>query len=107
MRTIIILVAASMLLCVCSAFAQMYDYRYTGPVNQYGYPKMEFMYRPQTQQSMQQYQGPLPGLQRQVHGFGRYLWSWMPAPLRGQQQYVPGVTPPSAGQSTVTFVPGH
>ena len=106
MRKILIIVAALLLLSVCGVLAQMYDYNYTGPVNQFGYPKMEFMYRPQ-QHPVQQYQGPLPGLQRQVHGFSRYLWSLMPAPIRGHQPYIPGVTPPGSGQSTVTFVPGH
>lgn len=106
MRKILLMVVVLLLLSISSALAQMYDNRYTGPVNQFGYPKMEFRYRPY-QYPMQQYQGPLPGLQRQVHGFGRYLWSWMPAPLRGHQQYVPGVTPLNTRQPTVTFVPGH
>ena len=78
MRTLMIMVVALLILTVSSAIAQMYDNNYTGPVNQFGYPKMEFNYRPQAQMPMQNYQGPLPGVQRQIHGFGSYLWSWMP-----------------------------
>jgi len=116
MRTAVPIAVAIALLAVCCAWAQqgaMYDYSYSGPRNAYGQPtfKMPPQYRRANAQAraqpggrQQAPNGVVPMAWNQVRGFGGYLWSYMPAPLRGQpNQYV---VQPNSGQVTVNFVPG-
>jgi len=83
-----------------------YDTSYTGPMNIYGQPVFSSGYRPQGGQG----QGPvvhdgiLPRLGWGVQGLGTYLWSYMPAAVRGEQS--PFDMPPGTGHVSVNFVPG-
>ncbi|MFH1117346.1 MAG: hypothetical protein V1792_25790 [Pseudomonadota bacterium] len=87
--------------------AGMYDQSYRGPYNVYGQPVITGYKR---QQDIQQDQGQtihngiLPKAVQGVGGFGSYLWSYMPAPLRGAGS--PYDVPPGQTQTTVNFVPG-
>jgi hypothetical protein len=109
MKTIIIIVAV--VLCVYSqaVFAQqdspMYDRSYSGPYNMYGQPT--FTQLPSSRQQgvqQQQTEGIIPRAVDRVGDFGSYLWSYMPAPVRGVNS--PYTVPPGSGQVNVNFVPG-
>jgi len=84
----------------------MYDTAYRGPVNYYGQP----IYTPpqQAQQPQNQQQPVNNGLVFQaasgLGSVGSYLWSYMPAPVRGAKS--PYEVPPGQGQVMVNFVPG-
>ncbi|MDQ7782956.1 MAG: hypothetical protein RDU20_08765 [Desulfomonilaceae bacterium] len=86
---------------------QMYDKSYKGPYNMYGQPVITGYQR---QQNMQQDQsqmvhnGLLPRVLRGAEGLGGYLWSYMPAPVRGVGS--PYDVAPGEAQHTVTVVPG-
>lgn len=109
MKTIITIVAVVLCICAQPAFAQqdspMYDRSYSGPYNMYGQPT--FTQLPSTQrQGVQQQaaEGIIPRAVDRVGDFGSYLWSYMPAPVRGADS--PYTVPPGSGQVNVNFVPG-
>ncbi len=58
------------------------------------------------QQSQPQtiHNGVVPRVARGVGGIGSYLWSYMPAPVRGVGS--PYDVPPGQTQTIVNFVPG-
>jgi hypothetical protein len=99
--TIIFVVSAS----AFSQGAEIYDRNYQGPMNIYGQPVLTV---PEGQQSAgvqnQQFPGVLPMISDGVSGIGGYLWSYMPAPLRGAQS--PYYVPPDSGAVSQQFVPG-
>lgn len=85
----------------------MYDQSYGGPYNAYGQPLITGHQRRQdVQQGQQQtiHNGILPRAARGVGGLGTYLWSYMPAPVRGVGS--PYDVPPGQAQYSVNFVPG-
>jgi hypothetical protein len=89
MKGIIAVAIGIVLLCVCAANGQqtqIYDYSYRGPTNYYGQPSYQPYGQPQGQGSQpgaQQPVGIIPGAFNQLHQAGSYLWSYMPAPVRG------------------------
>lgn len=104
------------------AFGQgsMYDYSYQGPRNVYGQPQYEPApnaqpaQRPGWQNQMpgQPGQNPwpadgyIPQGMNAFQRFGSYLWSFMPAPLRGAPD--PNAIPAAPdGNVTVIYVPGN
>ncbi|MEJ2717140.1 MAG: hypothetical protein P8182_08365 [Deltaproteobacteria bacterium] len=106
MRATIPIVLAIALLCACPVWAQqfqMYDRSYAGPTNYYGQPTFKAMPRPQGR-AQQPDHGAVPLAIYGVQRLGGYLWSYMPAPVRGQKS--PYVLPPDSGQVTITAVPG-
>ncbi|MEW6532639.1 MAG: hypothetical protein AB1473_17545 [Thermodesulfobacteriota bacterium] len=112
MKATIPVIMACALLFASFAWAQqspMYDPNYGGPRNYYGQPVFKPMYTPGAQQppQQQQYYGQ-DGLifrgARRAYSVGEYLWSWLPAPVRGAES--PYQVPPGSGQTIVNFVPG-
>ncbi|MFC1833384.1 hypothetical protein ACFL2Q_01450 [Thermodesulfobacteriota bacterium] len=127
MRRAISLLVAVLIFGVVPAWAQqaqMYDQQYRGPVNYYGQPTYKPVPRPrqpspnpymtpqaygapQQRRQAQQPQiqnGVVPYVSNYLHGYGQYFWSFLPAPIRGQQpqtQYQSG-----PGHVSVTLVPG-
>jgi hypothetical protein len=89
-------------------FAQgssMYDRNYTGPMNVWGQPT--FVMPPQqapTQQAQPQNTGLIFRGADQLWQAGEYLWSYMPAPVRGGDS--PYAVPPGSGRVITNFVPG-
>ncbi len=86
----------------------MYDNSYSGLFNMYGQPT--FMApgdQPGSQQQAQQQQGQ-DGLIFQgasaVQSVGSYLWSYMPAPLRGADSGY--FAPAGTGPTIINFTPG-
>ena len=107
MRVIIPIALGIVLACGCVVWAQqtpMYDSSYFGPRNYYGQPTYKVLPRPQGQ-AQQQDRGAIPLAISGAQQLGDYLWSYMPAPVRGQQQ-TPYVLPPDAGHVTINLVPG-
>jgi hypothetical protein len=91
------------------AFAQgtsMYDRNYAGPMNVWGQPT--FMMPPQQAPKQQAQPQPNQGLifraGDQLWQAGEYLWSYMPAPVRGVDS--PYAVQPGSGQVITNFVPG-
>jgi hypothetical protein len=86
----------------------MYDQHYPGPTNVYGQPAL--VMPPQQAQQAQQQGQPQPsgglifGAANGLYQVGEYLWSYMPAPVRGVDS--PYVVPPGVGQVQTNFVPG-
>ena len=106
MRATIPIVLGMALVCACSVWAQqtpMYDSSYAGPTNYYGQPTFKVMPRPPGQ-AQQPDRGAIPLAIHGAQQLGGYFWSYMPAPVRGQQS--PHVLPPNSGHVTVTIVPG-
>lgn len=108
MKKITLLVAVVSFVTSASAFAQgaeIYDRNYQGPMNIYGQPAVT---QPQGQQSagvqQQQFPGVLPMITEGVGGVGSYLWSYMPAPVRGVQS--PYNMAPNSGVVYQQYVPG-
>lgn len=86
--------------------ASMYDQSYRGPYNMYGQPVITGYRRQQTNQQAQQqtvHNGIFPRVIRGIGGFGNYLWTYMPAPVRGVGS--PYEVPPGEAVHTVNFVP--
>jgi len=85
--------------------SEIYDRSYQGPMNIYGQPALTI---PQNQQGQNtannRPQGFLPMAADGLWQVGDYLWSYMPAPVRGVQS--PYAVPPGSGQVTTSFVPG-
>jgi len=110
MKTVIAILAVVFTVCVQPAFGQqdspMYDRSYSGPYNMYGQPT--FTQLPSTQrqggQQQQANQAIIPRAVDRVGDLGSYLWSYMPAPVRGTDS--PYAVPPGSGQVNVNFVPG-
>jgi len=87
----------------------MYDSSYTGLFNMYGQPTfIAPQYPAGAQQQAQQQQQPQDGLifrgAGAVQSAGSYLWSYMPAPLRGADAGYFG--PAGTGPTIINFVPG-
>ena len=86
----------------------MYDNSYNGLFNMYGQPTFVApQYQPGAQQQAQQQQGQ-DGLifkgASAVQSVGGYLWSYMPAPLRGADAGY--FAPAGTGPTIVNFTPG-
>lgn len=103
--TVIILVAGTSL--VFAQGSPMYDQHYPGPTNIYGQPALVLP----PQQAPTQQGPPQPnngglifGAANQLWNAGEYLWSYMPAPVRGVDS--PYAVPPGSGQVITNFVPG-
>lgn len=84
----------------------MYDYGYQGPMNVYGQPVYSAVQRRQLEQAQNQtiHNGVIPRFGRSLTGLGSYLWSYMPAPVRGVGS--PYDLEPGSGQVSIGFVPG-
>jgi len=109
MKAVIAIVAVLFCVCAQQVFGQeaspMYDRSYAGPYNMYGQPT--FTQLPSTQRQGAQQQsstGIIPRAVDRMGDFGGYLWSYMPAPVRGVES--PYSVPPGTGQVNVNFVPG-
>jgi hypothetical protein len=110
MKTVIAILAVVSSVCVQPVFGQqnspMYDRSYSGPYNMYGQPT--FTQLPPTQrqavQQQQANQAVIPRAVDRIGDLGSYLWSYMPAPVRGADS--PYAVPPGSGQVNVNFVPG-
>ncbi len=105
MRTAIFVLVPALVFATCS-FAQqtsIYDHQYSGPTNYYGQPTFEAAPNQGRQEMQQGNQGLIPMAVNQLQGFGSYLWSYMPAPLRGAPD--PN-TQLQQGYTTIIFVPG-
>jgi hypothetical protein len=85
--------------------SEIYDRSYQGPMNMYGQPALTI---PENQQGQNPAnsapQGLLPQAANGLYQVGDYLWSYMPAPVRGVQS--PYAVPPGSGQVSTSFVPG-
>jgi len=86
----------------------MYDNSYNGLFNMYGQPTFVAPeYQPGAQQQAQQQQGQ-DGLifkgASAVQSVGGYLWSYMPAPLRGADRGY--FAPAGTGPTIINFTPG-
>ncbi|MGO9120897.1 MAG: hypothetical protein ACLQPD_25220 [Desulfomonilaceae bacterium] len=86
----------------------MYDNSYSGLFNMYGQPTFVAPeYQPGAQQQAQQQQGQ-DGLifkgASAVQSVGGYLWSYMPAPLRGADAGY--FAPAGTGPTIINFTPG-
>lgn len=108
MKKISCLVLMMVFMTAASAFSQgaeIYDRNYQGPMNVYGQPVPT---APESKQSVgtqqQQFPGVLPMIVDGVGGVGGYLWSYMPAPVRGVQS--PYNLSPDSGVVYQQFVPG-
>lgn len=85
--------------------SEIYDRSYQGPMNIYGQPALIVPPNQQGQNSSSgNSQGILPKAVDGITQAGEYLWSYMPAPLRGAPS--PYAVPPGSGQVTTSFVPG-
>jgi hypothetical protein len=89
--------------------SSLYDTSYTGLFNMYGQPTfIAPQYPMSAQQQAQQQQQPEDGLifrgAAAVQSAGGYLWSYMPAPLRGADAGYFG--PAGAGPTIINFTPG-
>jgi hypothetical protein len=110
MKAAIVIVAVVCVVCTCPVFGQqnfsMYDRHYSGPVNRYGQPAFNPIPNSR-QQGGQQHQalpGIIPSAVNRMGNVGSYLWSFMPAPIRGAAS--PYAVPPGSGHVNVNFVPG-
>ena len=104
--TVLVLISSGMAWCQQGS---IYDNSYRGPVNYYGQPQ----FQPLPQNYGRTPPGQSPPIDdglifqgaHQVGRLGNYLWSYMPAPLRG-------VTPPIHSYQNrdssvhINFVPG-
>jgi hypothetical protein len=86
----------------------MYDNSYNGLFNMYGQPTFVAPgHQPGAQQQAQQQQGQDGLIFRgasAVQSVGSYLWSYMPAPLRGADSGYFG--PAGTGPTIINFTPG-
>jgi hypothetical protein len=93
--------------CANIALCQMYDTRYSGPVNVYGQPVFTGpqQQRPAQPGAPQQgFQGIFPIAASGVYQAGQYFWNYLPAPITGADaQYM---VPPGSGQVITSFTPG-
>jgi hypothetical protein len=108
MKTISLFVIFLVLALCMGAWAQsseIYDRSYQGPMNIYGQPALTV---PQNQQGQSPANTGFPGLLPMatdgLSQVGGYLWSYMPAPVRGAPS--PYAVQPGSGQVTTNFVPG-
>jgi hypothetical protein len=109
MRTSMLVAIVCAVACAQVAWAQgapIYDRSYAGPMNVYGQPTFSSTPRPQAQDGQTQVpmNGPIPMAARGIQSAGSYLWSYMPAPVRGVES--PYAVKPGTGQVNVNFVPG-
>ncbi|MGO8878328.1 MAG: hypothetical protein ACLPVO_18695 [Desulfomonilaceae bacterium] len=103
------LLVVSMILVFCTATigrsSEIYDRSYQGPMNIYGQPALIVPPNQQGQNAANNRpQGIVPMAADGLWQVGDYLWSYMPAPVRGVQS--PYAVPPGSGQVTTSFVPG-
>jgi hypothetical protein len=85
--------------------AQMYDQNYNGPVNAYGQPSYSAAPQNPTGQPQQAPSGLIPSAGNALQRAGGYLWSFMPAPMRGEPPA--NTVPAGQGQANIIFVPGN
>ena len=109
MKTVISILAVVFSVCVQPVFGQqdspMYDRSYSGPYNMYGQPTFTQLPSTQRQGGQQQAnQAIIPRAVDRMGDFGSYLWSYMPAPVRGADS--PYTVSPGSGQVNINFVPG-
>ena len=109
MKTVIAILAMALSVCVQPVFGQqdfqIYDRSYSGPYNMYGQPTFTQLPSTQRQGGQQQVnQAIIPRAVDRMGDFGSYLWSYMPAPVRGEDS--PYAVPSGSGQVNVNFVPG-
>ena len=103
------LFVVSMVFVLCTATigrsSEIYDRSYQGPMNMYGQPALIIPPNQQGQNAVNSRpQGIIPMAADGLWQVGGYLWSYMPAPVRGVQS--PYVVPPGSGQVTTSYVPG-
>ena len=118
MKSLLITLAMSVVVfAAANAFAQwgqpqapdspplpMYDNSYRGPMNVYGQPVFSVPPRKDNNHSQQPPDGISPMAASGLEAFGRYLWGYLPAPVRGED---PQILPPQGSGFVVRqFVPG-
>ena len=108
MKALTLMIGLCLAVCATGAFAQgtpMYDQNYSGPMNMYGQPAYTTPSGRQAPQGDPYPQnGVIPLAARGAYSVGSYLWSYMPAPVRGEES--PYIQPPGSGQVITNFVPG-
>jgi len=83
----------------------MYDMSYRGPMNIYGQPVYSVEPRKDGGQPAQNpNEGVFPMAASGLEALGRYFWSYMPAPVRGEPD--PLQPPPGSGYVVRQVVPG-
>lgn len=82
----------------------MYDQSYRGPMNMYAQPVFSVGPGQANQRAQQAPEGVFPMAASGLQSLGGYLWSYMPAPVRGVES--PYQVAPGAGHVSVQFVPG-
>ncbi|MGC8908121.1 MAG: hypothetical protein ACP5M0_11855 [Desulfomonilaceae bacterium] len=83
----------------------MYDTQYRGPMNVYGQPVFEPAPRQNNAQGQQTpNDGIIPMAASGLEAFGRYLWGYLPAPVRGEEPQI--LPPPGSGYVVRQVVPG-
>ncbi|MGC8602486.1 MAG: hypothetical protein ACP5VS_02215 [Desulfomonilaceae bacterium] len=101
----VVIVAMSLCVVTLGQTSEIYDRSYQGPMNMYGQPALIIPPNQQGQNaSNSRPQGLFPAAANGLWQIGDYLWSWMPAPVRGVPS--PYAVPQSSGQVTTSFVPG-
>jgi len=108
MKMIFSVLALMMLLCTNLAFSQtqsMYDTSYAGPYNMYGQPTFIHPYQAAGQQQPQPSQGLIFQGADALQSAAGYLWTYMPAPLRGVDSRT-YFAPAESGPTIINFVPG-
>ncbi|MDA8405575.1 MAG: hypothetical protein M0T73_01780 [Deltaproteobacteria bacterium] len=103
------LFVVSMVFVLCTATigssSEIYDTSYQGPMNVYGQPALIIPPNQQGQNAVNSRpQGIIPMAADGLWQIGDYLWSFLPAPVRGVQS--PYAVPQGSGQVTTSFVPG-
>jgi|GEM_PF-1734484 len=84
---------------------RMYDNQYRGPMNVYGQPVYSMPPRQDNAQSQQTpNHGIIPLAASGLETFGKYLWGYLPAPVRGEEPQI--VPPPGSGFVVRQVVPG-
>lgn len=83
----------------------MYDTSYAGPMNMYGQPVFSPgpSQRGAGEDSQAIHNGIVPLAGRGLYSLGTHLWSYMPAPVRGEAS--PYGVAPGAGQVSIMYVP--
>lgn len=112
MKDLIPFIVGLVFLSAGTAWSQqgsIYDNTYRGPVNYYGQPQFQPMPQDYGRRPPNQ-SGPIDdGLifqgMHSVRQLGGYLWSYMPAPLRGVKQQPPSYKAPG-GYVLFNYVPG-
>ncbi len=82
----------------------MYDNQYRGPMNVYGQPVYSTTPQQNNGQPQQAPEGIIPMAASGLEAFGRYLWGYLPAPIRGEEPQI--LPPPGSGFVVRQVVPG-